>query len=169
MGQTETGDEEPDLIAEELAAFETEPPWDDLDPGIAPLVRAFSALPGIRTVSSGQGDPGRDGMEGEWHIGWVLGSADPAVSIIDAGPSADGWLTTEWLLWHANHLDSADRGVYRQVSVVPPFYNFPGRSITFSVRGALYGARTMTPAQYLAHLEQEWADTGHRDVDWPDD
>jgi hypothetical protein len=167
MGHNDTDGDEVDLVAEELAAFETDPPWDSLDPGIAPLVRAFAALPGIRTVSSGDGHRGKDGDEPEWHIGWVLGSADPAASIIDAGPSADGWLTTEWLLWHANHLDSSDRGVYRLLSVVPPFYNFPGRAVTFQVRGALRGARTMTPQEYLGNLRDEWADTGHRDVDWP--
>lgn len=42
-----------EMLAEEISTYEDgTPPWDDLDPGVVPLVRAFSKMPGIKSVSS---------------------------------------------------------------------------------------------------------------------
>lgn len=154
-----------EMLPEEIAAFEENtPPWESLDSGITPLVRAFVAFPGITTVSSCEGHPERDGEEAEWHIGWKLRSADPAVSIIDAGPHPDGWLLTEWLQWHVHDLTRAGYRVNRDTSVPPPFMNFPGRAMTFWVRGALTGDKAMTPDEYLARLLKTWDETGYGDL-----
>lgn len=155
-----------EMLAEEIRVYEnTTPPWDTLDPGIVDLVRAFSKMPGITTVSSCEGHRERDGDEAEWHIGWALRSADPTMSIIDAGPDPQGWLLTEWLLWHANDLARADYRIVRSTSIPAPFLNFPGRALTFWVHGALSGEQTMTPAEYLASLRETWEKTGYGDLE----
>lgn len=157
-----------EITAEEISAFEdAEPPWADLDPGIVPLVRAFQQLPGIHTKSSCAGHPDRDGASAEWHIGWVLRSADPKASIVDAGPHPEGWLMTEWLLWHANDLRRARRAIRTDFSVPPPFLNFPGRAMTFWVHGTVNATGALTPDQYLSELKHCWNATGFGDI-WTD-
>ncbi|OEJ21082.1 hypothetical protein [Streptomyces subrutilus] len=155
-----------EMLDEEISAFETgAPPWDALDPGIVSLVRAFSRMPGIITVSSCEGHPERDGEKADWHIGWKLRSADAAVSIIDAGPHPEGWLLTEWLLWHANDLGRAGYDIIRSTSIPAPFLNFPGRALTFWVHGSLSGEKTMSPDEYLASLRETWEKTGYGDLE----
>lgn len=87
------------------------------------------------------------------------------MSIIDAGPHPEGWLLTEWLLWHANDLARAGYNIVRSTSVPPPFMNFPGRALTFWVHGALSGEKTMTPDEYLANLCETWEKTGYGELE----
>ncbi|WP_167163176.1 hypothetical protein [Streptomyces sp. MBT27] len=152
------------MLAEEIAAFERRtPPFDELDPGIEDVVRAFADLPGITTVSSCQGHPDRDGPAAEWHIAWVLRSADPALSISDAGPHPEGWLTTEFLIWHARDLARAGDAITYDVTAPFPLMNYPGRAMTFFLRGRLAGRGALTPAAYLEQLRHAWVDTGYAD------
>ncbi|MGW9032200.1 hypothetical protein ACWGQ5_51100 [Streptomyces sp. NPDC055722] len=134
-----------DYTAQEIARFENcEPPWESLDTGVVPLVRALYSLPGIVTISSCEGHPDRDGDKAEWHIGWKLRSADPEASIRDAGPSPEGWLVTEWFMWHAQSMRAAQMGIRRFAHAPAPHVNGPGRAMVFWIYGEATGERALT-------------------------
>lgn len=149
--------------AMELAIFENRtPPWENLDAGIVPLVRVLSRFPGIVTVSSCEGHPERSGAA-EWHVGWCMRSSDPSISIIDAGPSAQGWLSTEWLMWMVQDMRRAGFAIRRDISTPPPYWNYPGRSMMFWIYGSTTSSERepVTSARFLQILLETWQDKGY--------
>jgi hypothetical protein len=147
----------------------SEPPWGELDSGILDAVRAFSCIPGITTVSSCEGHPERDGDEAEWHIGWRIIAADPGAGIFESGPDPQGWTITEWLIWHVNDLAKAGFGIYRNLSVPPPFLNGPGECMTFWVHGILNAEKPMSPDEYIREVVETWGQTGYGGIPWPEE
>lgn len=145
-------------------------PWSELDPDIAPVVRVFNALPGIRTVSSHGRAPARDGIDTEWRIGWRILSADAGRPLAQAGADGRGHLVTELLLAHAVLVSIDGFEIGRGVRVPLPFLSgrAPGECLVFEICAPLHGEmKPLTPDVYLAHLRRHWDAVGNHIAAWP--
>jgi len=140
-------------------------PWDDIDRGIANLVRTINAtMPGIETVSSCQGHPDRrPEPEPYWHVALILQAVDAEIGIEQGGPHPDGWLSIEWLTWLVNNdLSRTGYDVHMRVHAPPPYLNDPGRSLTFWIEAPVASPDrdTLTPDRFAELLLETWEEVG---------
>jgi hypothetical protein len=93
-----------------------EPPWDELDESIIPLIRTLNELPGIHTLGScgGHETPisGNSAPADQW---WVLFDLEPADhdGLIRV-PTPEAWMSLEFLAYYVDW-----RGLEHEIALRP--------------------------------------------------
>ena len=89
-----------------------EPPWDELDENIVPLVRELSGFPGIVTLGScgGHETPlsGNSAPADRFWVTFCLEHADPDARV--AVPSDEAWVSLEFLAYFFEELANSGYG-----------------------------------------------------------
>lgn len=131
--------------------------------------RVMNVMPGI----SAWGSVEDRGNGPEWTLWWSIESADRHLDIGDVGPSREGWLVSEWLVWLVRDYRIAGKHLESRVTAPPPMLNEPGGMMTFCVDGPLQGLNAVDPHEFARSIMKLWdgdaviAGSGYFDVDWP--
>ncbi|MCJ1702053.1 hypothetical protein MT356_20270 [Rathayibacter festucae] len=132
--------------------------------------RLLNAMPGIRAHATTDERRGRP----VWTLWWNIKSADSHVDIFSAGPSGDGWLVTEWLVWLVRDYRIAGRTIASTVTAPPPMLNEPGNMLTFTIEAPLDGEDAVDPREFGRSIVRLWGGaasdrdrTGYFEINWP--
>lgn len=147
---------------------------DDIDPSTPAVVRwpckLLNAMPGIKAFATTDDERGRP----VWTLWWSIISADSHVDIFSAGPSGDGWLVTEWLVWLVRDYRIAGRSITSTVTAPPPMINEPGNMLTFAIEAYLDGEDAVDPHEFGRSIVKLWGGagderdrTGYFEIAWP--
>jgi len=110
----------------------------------------------------------------QWELWWSIQSADPNLEVGDVGPSTDGWLVSEWLVWLVRDYRVAGRQIESSVTAPPPMINEPGAMMTFYITASLEGPDAIEPDDFARSIIQVWEGrggspgTGYFDIRWPE-
>lgn len=134
------------------------------------LCSLLNAMPGI----SAFGTLEHDDDHTVWTIWWSVRSNDRHVATFSAGPSREGWLVSEWLVWLARDYRISGRRVESRVTAPPPMLNEPGEMLTFSIEADLDGPEAVDPHDFGRSIVKFWdgeggalPESGYFKVDWP--
>lgn len=147
---------------------------DAIDPRTPAILRwpckLLNAMPGISAFATTDEHRERP----VWTLWWNIMSADSHVDIFSAGPSGDGWLVSEWLVWLVRDYRMAGRSIESTVTAPPPMLNEPGNMLTFAIEAYLDGEDAVDPHEFGRSIVKLWGGagserdrTGYFEVDWP--
>jgi transposase-like protein len=158
----------PELRSTFPLLFEQEPHVNDAPPELRYLLRVLNCLPGI-LVDGWEGGPTRLDTEPDeaWYVAWRIKAAEPFSSVIEAGPSREGFATTEWLAWLVRDSMRAGFELDQYITSPPPYLNQPGESLAFVVRASKIGERLYTPDEFAEWVIRTWDETGYVAIEWP--
>lgn len=145
---------------------DTAPDYSRTPPILLELTRALNALPGIRALGSVDSF---NSAPSYWSLHWQVMPAEPYATVAAAGPSREGWLSAEWLVWFFNDLRRGDYDVRVDVWSAAPFINEPGESMGMFVvanRGDEAERLPLEPHRALEALRSAWDETGFQAVTW---
>lgn len=133
-------------------------------------LRVVNAMPGIEALATVE-----DGDEADvWTLWWSILSADDNLNIGDVGPSRDGWLVSEWLVWLVRDDRRAGKEIESRVTAPPPMLNEPGAMMTFTIEADLDGPHAVDPHEFARDIVKLWSGdgdqvrpSGYFDVEWP--
>ena len=135
------------------------------------LSRVLNAMPGVHGWATEQDTQnGRD-----WGLWWSIDSSDPNLDISGVGPSNEGWLVSEWLVWLVRDHRLAGDQIESSVTAPPPMINEPGAMMTFYITARLDGADAVDPNEFARSIIKTWdgdsgiPGTGYFDIDWPEE
>lgn len=147
---------------------------DALDPNVPAelrwLTKVLNAMPGISGWGSVE-DRGA-GVQ-EWSMWWTIESADRNLDPEHVGPSREGWLVSEWLVWLVRDYRLAGKQLESRVTAPPPMLNYPGGMMTFHIDGYLEGPDAIDPNEFARSIIRLWdgsagiRGTGYYDIEWP--
>lgn len=148
--------------------FEQEAHIDDAPQELRYVLRVLNCLPGI-LVDGWEG--GLNLLDSEpdeaWYVAWRIKAAEPFSSVMEAGPSREGFATTEWLAWLIRDSMRAGFELDQYITSPPPYLNQPGESLAFVLRASRVGERTYTPSDFAEWVIRTWDETGYAAVAWP--
>ena len=130
----------------------------------------LDAMPGITAFGTTDCEDGRT----VWTIWWSISSNDRHVDTFSAGPSREGWLVSEWLVWLARDYRLAGKQIESRVTAPPPMLNEPGGMLTFSIEADLDGPDAVDPHDFGRSIVELWdgdaevqSGSGYFEIDWP--
>jgi hypothetical protein len=132
--------------------------------------RVLNAMPGIEVFGTMDSREGGD----EWTLWWSIQSADDNLDIADVGPSPEGWLVSEWLVWLVRDYRRAGKSIDSRVTAPPPMINNPGAMMTFAIEADLGGPDAVDPHEFARTVIKLWSGdggeivkSGYFEIDWP--
>ena len=132
--------------------------------------RVLNAMPGIRAF----GTTRLAEHSAQWTLWWSIASADRNLDVADVGPSREGWLVSEWLVWLARDYRKAGELVESRVNSLPPMLNTPGAMLTFAIDATLDGPLAVDPHEFARSIITSWSGDGDKiegsgyfDIEWP--
>lgn len=134
------------------------------------LCRLLNAMPGIHSFGSTDRTEGRT----VWTVWWSVGSADRHMDTFSAGPSREGWLVSEWLVWLVRDYRKAGKEIESRVTAPPPMINEPGSMLTFAIEADLDGPNAVDPHEFGRSIVRLWdgeagrfPGSGYFEIEWP--
>lgn len=133
------------------------------------LSEVLNAMPGI----GGWASMDTRDDDHKWELWWSIESADANLEVADVGPSPEGWLVSEWLVWLVRDYRIAGRLIESSVTAPPPMINEPGAMMTFYITASLAGPDSVDPDEFAQSIINVWDGrpgsprTGYFDIDWP--
>lgn len=132
--------------------------------------RLLNAMPGIHSFGSTEQEEGRT----VWTLWWSINSAGRHMDTFSAGPSREGWLVSEWLVWLVRDYRKAGKQIESRVTAPPPMINEPGSMLTFAIEADLDGPDAVDPHEFGRSIVRLWdgeADrfpgSGYFQIEWP--
>ena len=132
--------------------------------------RVLNAIPGIYAYASTIPHSSDD----RWTIWWSITSADEHLEVGDVGPSVQGWLASEWLVWLVRDYRLAGKNIDARVTAPPPMLNEPGSMMTFFIDASLEGPDAVDPHEFARSVIELWSGdgekipaSGYSEIDWP--